>query len=1039
MDARGSLITPKLFSMAHSRALLESRRLNASYTEQPSALDKSTRIDPAQSQLRLPSQAAPRVSLTALLSNSGPPRTSTPVIFKPSGLLYNQYGREEGTENGASSPVFTSYESPDRAYIQLNRPPSISPNAQRTFRLSSLQGPSQTSRKPANENVHARSSAPASELNENMKIYDRFMLYLSSTDSQNQQLTSQNEHLDAMNAQLSRELEDSRSRLNTVTTQLDSANLELRATRPALTSAREQLATKKADLASVKSLLSETKAELCTVLAERKSVKEEHTQEMLENERLRTNVDTAKRSIAKLLIEYATMGENFRELKKAYDSSQALYDKVLKEAEETKKFATSGLSALKPLLDDNNTLTRAAETKAVLKELQSDLSDSQQVTDLLRNKLHHQSSQLADAQGRIRELEEEKRGSMQELLRARQDEKRQFDLLMVVEGQIAELSERLSARERETIDTLANGASNEAELKAAITEIDFYKKNCEAQTLELETLRIMKEENVSRLLALQDVINARDKEIISLKADVKALNESKSELRALLAENKRNLAEKEVELRAKDPNDDFLVKIRSLEAECISLKSALQESQEQCITYENLSKHLEREQGQKLHEAEKSNVELLSCNRMLKESLAKIQDEFKAASLLNGKCVILERELEKARADSKRTCDGLLAEIAEMKGRLEVQSVSLFQSKEDCALLKERVGAAREQQTVLQAAVSKQQHDGAILSKAQEKRASAAEHTAALAQTQVADATRSLHEMESRVASLTRELVTMQEAATVVQNSTALETDERVQRLEKMAAELERRNDQLSKHANEISTRYEHGKLTDIEKEFVRYLMGEAESIHEEGVVKKDNELRRREHTIRALNSKVAELQTIVARLLKEKGGQPGAVNKSIIDFKAWLSSSPDRTPEDDMEVPPESPLREALLPDNSMLNIADPTSISHSDSKLSVPANLANPKVAQFHNLDADSDDDIPLSELSRLPSSDREGEEGQRTGTKRLRSPSPPAADEPSHSKRRTRNSTGPKAGNATIKVPPLQTKTAEGNAKSKQKKRK
>ena len=38
---------------------------------------------------------------------------------------------------------------------------------------------------------------------------------------------------------------------------------------------------------------------------------------------------------------------------------------------------------------------------------------------------------------------------------------------------------------------------------------------------------------LSKLLASQDVINAKDKEIISFKAEVKALGKSKAELRAL--------------------------------------------------------------------------------------------------------------------------------------------------------------------------------------------------------------------------------------------------------------------------------------------------------------------------------------------------------------------------------------------------------------------------------------------------------------------------------------------------------------------------
>jgi hypothetical protein len=40
--------------------------------------------------------------------------------------------------------------------------------------------------------------------------------------------------------------------------------------------------------------------------------------------------------------------------------------------------------------------------------------------------------------------------------------------------------------------------------------------------------------SISKLLASQDVINAREKEIASLKVEVKAMGESKAELRALL-------------------------------------------------------------------------------------------------------------------------------------------------------------------------------------------------------------------------------------------------------------------------------------------------------------------------------------------------------------------------------------------------------------------------------------------------------------------------------------------------------------------------
>ena len=56
--------------------------------------------------------------------------------------------------------------------------------------------------------------------------------------------------------------------------------------------------------------------------------------------------------------------------------------------------------------------------------------------------------------------------------------------------------------------------------------------------------------------------------------------------------------------------------------------------------------------------------------------------------------------------------------------------------------------------------------------------------------------------------------------------------------------------------------------------------------------------MKQREHTIQTLNSKVSELQKVVARVLKEKGGQSGTANSSLVNIKAWLSSSPKRADE---------------------------------------------------------------------------------------------------------------------------------------------
>ncbi|KAF8194624.1 hypothetical protein BJ912DRAFT_177942 [Pholiota molesta] len=718
---------PKLFSMAQSHALLESKRLNTSHlSEQQNVLNTRIRMDSAQPQRKTALQAPARISLSHL-SNTNPARTSTPVSApRLNASLYNTERLESNMENVNSSPAFTSFESPDRAYIQPKRPFSVAPDPQRTFRLSALYHRPETPRQQANDTTaQPGSMGSVGKSQGNVKERDNMFQYFNSTLSENEQLRAENRHLESTNAQLSRNMDDYRSNLNVLNEQLSSATSEVKNLRPALASARERLAVNESEIATLKASLTNTKSELDTALAEHNSLKEEHAQETLENDRLRASVETAKKGIAKLLIEYATLGEHLRELKKGHDSQKSLYSAVVKEFEQTKTLAKSGLQALEPMLDDSNTMARAQDTKIILKELHDDLVASQQVTDLLRNKLHHQSSQLADAQSRVSELEEEKRGSLKELLAARQEAKREYKLLMAVEAQIGELSARLSERERESMDALTTAAIGEVELKAAKEQIDRYQKESETQGLELCSLRKVKEENVSSLLALQDVINTRDKEIISLKADVKALNESKSELRALLAENKKNLAEAETELRTKEttistcardvvslnadrkalmeskaelqtllseakerladkvaelklrnPNEDLLIKIRELETTCGSLKAALEESQEQCILRERSLTKLESQLTKKLHDAERANVELTSFNTALRESSASVQDQLRTvqaelkealntASVAMEKCSALERG-EKAEQERRQN---LLAEIAAAKVR----------------------------------------------------------------------------------------------------------------------------------------------------------------------------------------------------------------------------------------------------------------------------------------------------------------------------------------------------------------------------------
>ncbi|KAF9477060.1 hypothetical protein BDN70DRAFT_132046 [Pholiota conissans] len=306
-DVTPAKTRPKLFSMAQSHALLESKRFNP--PEQQNVLNTARiRMDPGQRQRKGAAQTAPRISLSHLLSNNIQTRTTTPVSAHRSSAQAYTIERHD-TENVNSSPPFSSYGSPERACIQQNRPFSAAPNPQHTLRLSSLYKAPETLRKSQNPNDASALLISSVSTNKSQSTIrkDDFVQYFGSTVVENEQLRAAKQHLEAMNNQLSRELEDYRSNLSVINDQLSSATLEVKTMRPALALAREQLSSNETEIASLKESCSSIKAEVDNVREENKALKEEHTRERIENDRLLTSVQTTKNGIAKLLIERVFM------------------------------------------------------------------------------------------------------------------------------------------------------------------------------------------------------------------------------------------------------------------------------------------------------------------------------------------------------------------------------------------------------------------------------------------------------------------------------------------------------------------------------------------------------------------------------------------------------------------------------------------------------------------------------------------------------------------------------------------------------------
>lgn len=117
-------------------------------------------------------------------------------------------------------------------------------------------------------------------------------------------------------------------------------------------------------------------------------------------------------------------------------------------------------------------------------------------------------------------------------------------------------------------------------------------------------------------------------------------------------------------------------------------------------------------------------------------------------------------------------------------------------------------------------------------------------------------------DLKSQLHKAKTELKLAEETSIISEQTVSSTLHERVNGLEKMVKDLEQQNDELSRRSVDILARYQQGNVVrsfrialalmmenlvqnDIEKNFVAYIMKQTQDIHAQGVVTKDNELRR--------------------------------------------------------------------------------------------------------------------------------------------------------------------------------------------------
>ncbi|KAJ2914304.1 hypothetical protein MD484_g6104, partial [Candolleomyces efflorescens] len=568
-----------------------------------------------------------------------------------------------------------------------------------------------------------------------------------------------------------------------------------------------------------------------------------------------------------------------------------------------------------------------------------------------------EASVLAEYKLRIEELEAEKKVSFAKIHQDYEDLKTHYERSASLEKKVADLTEKLVAREVETFDYLATSVGLEERLEAGKSEIARLSSIISDQEVELTSLRKSKEEHLERLLAAQEVANAKDKELVTIRAELKNMVESKEELKALLSEAKITIAERDEELtRRRDPNPELEIRVRELSTQL-----------ERC----HLDSGADKE---RLLESHLESGKLQATQAFLNEAN---QEKTRKEEQLNE----ARTELACLKLDQKRL-QSLVDEVGEEKRKLEQ---NLERTRTELACLKQEELRLKSLVDEERQAHSRKINSDLISQKklveAQEMRAVSAENAFKLSHKELTAERLKIGELTTQISVLTssldqaRALLAEQEETLARLQPTVNLTD-----LQAMIEKLTIERDELKEHADRILGRYHQGSLSNVEKDFVQHILHISESTHEQNLLEKDQEIRSRENALAGLQQRVKGLEKTLAKVLDDPSRSGDA--RPIVNLKTLMTSSPKE---------------EAMFSKATGIHTIDGSGKSEAISLPTMPAESGT-SFKQLAQMNSDSDDDIPLSELSSISS-----ESGTNKKRVRLDSPPPPPAPPSAHSKRR------------------------------------
>ncbi|RPD67209.1 hypothetical protein L227DRAFT_17539 [Lentinus tigrinus ALCF2SS1-6] len=615
-------------------------------------------------------------------------------------------------------------------------------------------------------------------------------------------------------------------------------------------------------------------------------------------QRLKAVKDAAKQSLQSSSKSLETLRVTINDLKSQSETSFGMTSDIrtsLADVQELRDTISQTIKSIEPHLEHGERWEKSMEAKNLMNELELECSRSQQVADILRDRLQSVGGELIEAKSRVSELEDAHAEERSTLCKANAT-------IASMTEEISSIAACLKKQQADLHVALITAADFEAKFVSATERIEELRAQISQKNGELDALNTVRAENER----LQHVIEEKESYISSLHS----LETDITALKATLAERENKISRLTAHGASKDAQiSEYTSRIGSLDIELAEANEVIQRLQNELGTSTVRVEVASNDNDKLMNEQQALHEKIQELSVALDQ--ARREGEAHAKDLLqsNARCQALEERFEDQSVTLRLTRD-LVGDVQERL--LAAETSHAKNMAEATAKLQCEISVLQEQKLGLQSTMDVMQE--ALRREEASARAIQNEHADRLRQQESmsnarleAEAQRSeqlardleqararSNSAEKRIEGLEDDLRDLRDQLRVALLPSP-ETETELRTLRGRVAALEAAEMKSTLRAKTIDARYRVGDLNDEEKTFVNTLIQTSQAIHEQELVANRNELRRRDNALKEMRSKVHLLESTLAKHLKAQKAKAASAaqdNRSMIDPAAWMSQS---------------------------------------------------------------------------------------------------------------------------------------------------